>query len=93
MKIKQELFNGSPPGSNGVAQVTGWMTAESFLAYPKHLARHVKPLPLENPVLLLIDNHSSWDYVLPKKWNSYSQVFCSYHTATSITRCLSFWSS
>lgn len=36
LSMRPELLNGYPPGSTGVAQATGWMAAEGFLAYFLH---------------------------------------------------------
>lgn len=57
-RMKPELLNGCPAGSQGIAQSSGWMTSESFLAYLKHFANFAKP-SIQDPVLLLVDNHSS----------------------------------
>ncbi|XP_030764171.1 uncharacterized protein LOC115888559 [Sitophilus oryzae] len=57
-RMKPELLNGCPPGSQATAQSSGWMTADSFLAYLKHFVRYAKP-SVDDPVLLLVDNHSS----------------------------------
>lgn len=37
---------------------SGWMQFEEFLTYIQHFAKHVRPTA-ENPLLLLLDNHSS----------------------------------
>lgn len=58
VRMKPELLNGCPPGSDGMAQPSGWMTANTFLAYLKHFAHYTKP-SIDDPVLLLVDNHSS----------------------------------
>ncbi|XP_030745714.1 uncharacterized protein LOC115874645 [Sitophilus oryzae] len=42
-RMKPELLNGCPPGSQATAQSSGWMTADSFLAYLKHFVRYAKP--------------------------------------------------
>ncbi|KAJ8936814.1 hypothetical protein NQ318_015281 [Aromia moschata] len=57
VRMKPELLNGCPPGSDGRAEPSGWMTAETCLAL-KHFAHYTKP-SIEDPVLLLVDNHSS----------------------------------
>lgn len=58
VRMKPELLNGCPPGSDGRAQPSGWMTTETFLVYLKHFAHYAKP-SIDDPVLLLVDNHSS----------------------------------
>lgn len=57
-RMKPELLYGCPAGAEGIAQASGWMTSDSFLAYLKHFANFTKP-SIDDPVLLLVDNHSS----------------------------------
>ncbi|XP_074034640.1 uncharacterized protein [Leptinotarsa decemlineata] len=58
IRMKDELLFGAPPGSRGSAHKNGWMCTDIFLKYLKHFKTHTNPTP-ENPVLLLVDNHSS----------------------------------
>lgn len=58
VRMKEELLFGAPPGSDGTGQKNGWMCTETFINYLKHFSKYVNP-SLENPVLLLVDNHSS----------------------------------
>ena len=51
-------MNGAPPGTDGSAYPSGWMTIENFLLFLKHFVKHVKPTT-DHPVLLLLDNHES----------------------------------
>jgi hypothetical protein len=52
------FLNGAPAGSEGDANLTGWMKAEQFLKFVKHFISHVKHSK-ERPVVLLLDNHNS----------------------------------
>lgn len=55
---KNELIDGAPVGSIGIAQETGWMTGEVFLKWLNHFVSFVKPT-VEDKVLLIVDGHSS----------------------------------
>ncbi|XP_023216192.1 tigger transposable element-derived protein 6-like isoform X2 [Centruroides sculpturatus] len=57
-KIRTELLEGCPPGTDAIAQQHGWMTTESFVMYLKHFIKYSKCSP-EFPVLLLVNNHAS----------------------------------
>lgn len=52
------MLTGGPVGSVGVANVSGWMTADNFLVWMKHFVHHTK-CSVEHPVLLVLDNHES----------------------------------
>ena len=56
------FIRGAPPGAVGIANGSGWMTEEDFLAYIKHFANFAKPTA-ENPVLIILDNHVSHLYL------------------------------
>ena len=56
--FKQHFLHGAPPGTAGSAYPSGWMTADNFLLFLKHFAKHVKPTT-DNPILILLDNHES----------------------------------
>ncbi|KAF2893070.1 hypothetical protein ILUMI_13103 [Ignelater luminosus] len=45
-------------GCSGTANGSGWMNEETFVMFVHHFIKHSKPSP-DNPVLLLLDNHSS----------------------------------
>ncbi|XP_045463203.1 MFS-type transporter clz9-like [Harmonia axyridis] len=47
-----------PPECIGVGNQSGWMTQKEFVKFIDHFIHHVKPSK-EDPVLLLLDNHSS----------------------------------
>lgn len=55
---KDYMLTGAPPGSLGLANPTGWMTAELFVEVINHFIKHTSASP-ENPALLIIDNHES----------------------------------
>ncbi|XP_059060761.1 uncharacterized protein LOC131853752 [Achroia grisella] len=47
-----------PPECIGVGNQSGWMTQKEFIRFIYHFIHHVKPSK-EDPVLLLLENHSS----------------------------------
>nr|CAH7728886.1 unnamed protein product [Callosobruchus chinensis] len=49
---------GSPVGSIGGANPSGWSNEQLFQEYLEYFKKHAKP-SVEDPVLLLLDNHSS----------------------------------
>lgn len=58
LKYKDLFLRDGPPESVGAGNSSGWMTATEFLTYMDHFIKFTKPTP-EEPVLLLLDNHSS----------------------------------
>jgi hypothetical protein len=56
--FKQMMIAGAPPGTLGLAQKTGWMNGELFLKVMAHFIKHTQS-SLENPTLLIYDNHES----------------------------------
>lgn len=57
-KPNADLIKGGPPGCVGLVHESGWMTGDNFYASMKHFHDFVKS-SIENPVLLIFDNHSS----------------------------------
>ncbi|ESO03971.1 hypothetical protein HELRODRAFT_173013 [Helobdella robusta] len=55
---KDHFISGGPPGSLELAHPSGWMTEINFLEVIKHLVKHAR-CSVENPILLLLDNHES----------------------------------
>ncbi|XP_041356358.1 uncharacterized protein LOC121373696 [Gigantopelta aegis] len=55
---KDFMIKNAPPGTVGVAHNSGWMTTENFEIWLDHFIKH-RRCSLENPVLLLMDNHDS----------------------------------
>ncbi|KAL0829616.1 hypothetical protein ABMA28_003122 [Loxostege sticticalis] len=55
---KDHMLTGAPPGSLGLANPSGWMTAELFIKVMEHFIKHTSASP-ENPALLIMDNHES----------------------------------
>lgn len=56
--FKLHMLNGAPPGSNGAANPSGWMTGTNFLEYLKHVADAVH-CNTDNKILIILDNHES----------------------------------
>lgn len=54
----QELINGAPPGSKLMVSDSGFINIELFIQWLHHFQKFVKSIP-EEPVLLILDNHSS----------------------------------
>ena len=58
VNFKPYFIQQGPPGCIGAAHPSGWITAPIFLEYMKHFHKHVSS-SVENPVLLILDNHIS----------------------------------
>lgn len=56
--FKESMLNGTPPGTNGAAHPSGWMNQDIFIKWLEHFKKHTK-CSKSDPVLLLMDNHSS----------------------------------
>ncbi|KAF2890271.1 hypothetical protein ILUMI_15902 [Ignelater luminosus] len=52
------IIRDSPPGCIGAANESGWINEETFVMFVHHFIKRSKPSP-DNPVLLLLHNHSS----------------------------------
>lgn len=57
-KFKKRFVIGGPIGSSGAGNPSGWMNAEHFYEYLVHFQKYARA-SLENPVLLILDNHES----------------------------------
>lgn len=57
-KMNPAFLFGAPPGSDGAAYITGWMTEDNFLLFLKHFVKFTR-CSKEKKVLLLTDNHES----------------------------------
>lgn len=57
-KMNPAFLFGAPPGSDGAAYISGWMTEENFALYLKHFVKYTR-CSKEKKVLLLIDNHET----------------------------------
>jgi len=58
LRMKEELKDGAPPGSLVVCNESGWMDSDMYYAWLQHFIQVVKPSK-ENPVLLVLDGHTS----------------------------------
>jgi hypothetical protein len=56
--IKQELMNGTPPGSFHACHPSRWIHREIFPWWFLHFIKHTK-LTKEDPVILVLDGHYS----------------------------------
>jgi hypothetical protein len=56
--MKQELMNGTPPGSIHACHPSGWIQSEIFYQWFLHSIKHTKPTK-EDPVILVLDGHYS----------------------------------
>lgn len=52
------MLDNAPPGTNGVANPSGWMNVGCFAEFMKHFQKHVRSSK-ENPCLIIFDNHES----------------------------------
>ena len=59
VRMKPELLDGSPPGSIGHANKSGWITAELFECWLDHFVEAVQTSHRTEKVLLILDDHSS----------------------------------
>lgn len=57
-RMKNELMDGSPPGSLGMCSDSGYINSSLFIDWLKHFQQHVRA-DKDHPVLLILDNHSS----------------------------------
>ena len=57
-RMKAELIDGAPPGSISDCSQSGWITAELFAAWFRHLVKHAGALK-DNPCLLSMDGHAT----------------------------------
>jgi len=42
LRYHERLVDGGPPGCVGASQKSGWMTADNFLLFLQHFAKHSK---------------------------------------------------
>jgi len=56
--MKQELMNGTPPGSSHMCHHSGWTHSEIFSQWFLHFIKH-KKLTKEDPIILVPDRHYS----------------------------------
>lgn len=57
-RAKEEWMDGSPEGAISIFNGSGWMDKDGFLTTLKHIREHTAATK-ENPILILLDNHSS----------------------------------
>lgn len=57
-KVGERMLDSGPIGSKGWCSDSGWINAEIFLEWLKFFIRVVRP-SIEQPVLLILDNHNS----------------------------------
>ena len=58
VNFKDHMIGGAPPGTVGAVHPSGWMTGENFHSWLQHFVTH-SHCSLQNPLLLLMDNHDS----------------------------------
>ena len=77
-RLKPDLLDSAPPGSQAVAHPSGWMQTELFTRWFDHFLQHAHPTA-ENPVLLILDGHkthtSNWD-VIDKAMKHNVSILC-----------------
>jgi len=57
-RMKADLLDNAPPGSQGVAHPSGWMQSDIFLQWFEHFVYQSHPTA-ESPVLLVLDGHKT----------------------------------
>ncbi|XP_049840392.1 uncharacterized protein LOC126285112 [Schistocerca gregaria] len=58
LKYSEMFIRAGPPDCIGAGNCSRWMTKKEFIIFVDHFIKHTKPIK-EEPVLLLLDNHSS----------------------------------
>ncbi|KAH9636837.1 hypothetical protein HF086_017080 [Spodoptera exigua] len=58
-RMKGELIDGAPAGSIGMTSDSGFINTDLYLQWLIHFKDYTSPT-VDNPVLLIIDNHSSY---------------------------------
>ena len=56
--FREHMLKGSPPGTKGAANPSGWMSSEIFETWLDHFIEHSQSTQ-ERPTLLLLDNHAT----------------------------------
>lgn len=56
--MKSELMDGAPTGSIGMTSDSEFINTDLYLQWLHHFKDHISPTA-DNPVLLIIDNHSN----------------------------------
>ena len=56
--FKEFMMHGSPEGSLGLVDSSGWMTAANFIKVMKHFITNVRPFK-DHQVVLIMNNHQS----------------------------------
>ncbi|XP_065661487.1 uncharacterized protein LOC136084730 [Hydra vulgaris] len=59
IRVKPEFLDKAPIGSISVGSKNGWITTELFEIWFDHFLQAVQPQPRNQPVLLILDGHSS----------------------------------
>ena len=59
VRMKAELLDKAPNGTIGAATKSGWVNEETFLKWFEHFLLTVQPQARQQPVVLIMDGHSS----------------------------------
>lgn len=86
VNFKDHMLKGAPPGSIGAAAQSGWSNENIFYQYFEHFVNHTKPT-IENPIILLLDNHESHVSVKSLTLAKKVGVLWSHFTHTLPTKC------
>lgn len=93
-KLNNKMKRRGPAETSYQSSKVGWINEELFLRWLKHCVTHSRPT-LENPVLLVLGNHSSHilleSYALYKE-NNHAIATATYLTANAALACLLLWS-
>jgi len=57
-RLKSELLDAAPPGSQAAAHPSGWMQSDIFVKWFDHFLLHAHPTA-ETPALLILDGHKT----------------------------------
>lgn len=84
-RMKPDMLDNAPPGSQGVAHPSGWMQSDIFLTWCQHFVQKTHPTAA-SPVLLILDGHkihtNNLDVIIWQESNLY-HYFAYHHIAVT----------
>lgn len=77
-RMKNELKDGAPPGTDFACHLSGWMQTNIFMQWFDHFLKHAKPTALD-PLLLILDGYATHTRninFIEKARENYTTVVC-----------------
>jgi hypothetical protein len=91
VKFKEHFMAGAPTDSLGLSNKSDWMTAMLFVEVLCHL-RSATNCSIENPILLLIENHESHDSIEAIEFSRDNGItILTFPPQAAASGCGSFW--